>query len=465
MTLVEKKSRRAQFIAYALIGIMLASLGYGVGVWSAPVTSFGIDGSGNLAVNRINTNTVQLAGVDVTKTITEETASYVVWVDGATYYARNGHTGALHSDADAVHVIQTALNDASAGTNGVVFLKAGSYTLTSWLTVPSGCSLRGESATPWANYGTKLIGYDSTILILNTDASVSNLVLLNYVAATTNPSTVGKTINIIDASTGLIIDDVFVLGGEMGIYGRDLVNLDVERSTFSNQTYGIWIVPNGSTNNMITLNKLRVVYSTTMGIGLTSCRGATLTNSIIEGNLAQPLQISAGYDYDISGNWFEDNGHIDILVTGNAQNVVIKNNVMVSNNAGRVGSSEIKIDNADYVLVENNVDLLLPPVLSLEVVAGCTNVSSKQNQFMNGDYITENSGTATLLNGQNHVHVTHGLSVTPLAQNIHITFTEIPTNASTGWYIGGCSSTEFIFYENDPGASNLDFGWDYSKTP
>jgi hypothetical protein len=125
MTLVEKRSKRTQLVAYALIGIMLAAMGYGVGVWSAPVTSFGIDGSGNLGVNRINTNTVQLAGVDVTKAITEETASYVVWVDGATYYARNGHTGAVTSNANAGTVIQAGL---TAGHTNIL-LKDGVYYL------------------------------------------------------------------------------------------------------------------------------------------------------------------------------------------------------------------------------------------------------------------------------------------------------------------------------------------------
>lgn len=54
-----------------------------------------------------------------------ETASYVVWVDGTTYYAKNGRTGAIDfSGTDASTVIQAAID---AITSGLIFFKTGTY--------------------------------------------------------------------------------------------------------------------------------------------------------------------------------------------------------------------------------------------------------------------------------------------------------------------------------------------------
>jgi hypothetical protein len=137
MTLVEKKSRGAQFIAYALIGIMLAAMGYGVGVWSAPVTSFGIDGSGNLKVNSLDVNDYKYQGTSIETDALlypEETASYVVWVDGATYYAKNGHTGAVTSNADAYTLFQGIIT--AADDNGLnMVVKTGNYVFTTKLLI------------------------------------------------------------------------------------------------------------------------------------------------------------------------------------------------------------------------------------------------------------------------------------------------------------------------------------------
>ena len=105
----------------------------------------------------------------------------------------------------------------------------------------------------------------------------------------------------------------------------------------------------------------------------------------------------------------------------------------------------------------------------------CVAVGNKNGQIVllganniihyNTGYVAENSGTATLLNGQTTIAVTHGLSYTPTAKDITITFTELPTNPTTGWMIGTFTSTQFTFTANDPGASNLDFSWHAIRTP
>jgi hypothetical protein len=65
-----------------------------------------------------------------------ETASYVVFEDGSTYYAKNGTTGAIdYSGTNALTVAQNALNDMIYG--GTLFFKQGTYTFSSYLLIPA----------------------------------------------------------------------------------------------------------------------------------------------------------------------------------------------------------------------------------------------------------------------------------------------------------------------------------------
>ncbi len=75
----------------------------------------------------------------------------------------------------------------------------------------------------------------------------------------------------------------------------------------------------------------------------------------------------------------------------------------------------------------------------------------------NTGYITENSGTATLLNTTMSIAVNHGLSTTPT--NITITWLEDPTNAIGDWWVDTIGAAQFTLHGVDPGASNLDFRW------
>ena len=78
----------------------------------------------------------------------------------------------------------------------------------------------------------------------------------------------------------------------------------------------------------------------------------------------------------------------------------------------------------------------------------------------NADEVTENSGTGSIASGGTTDVITHGLSVTPTAADIHITLTENPTNTPGAIFVTTITSTQFtVNCENDPGASNLDFSW------
>jgi len=58
-----------------------------------------------------------------------ETASYIIFKDGSTYYAKNGTTGAIdYSGTNATYVIKSAIDSSS---KGLVFIMAGTYVIDS----------------------------------------------------------------------------------------------------------------------------------------------------------------------------------------------------------------------------------------------------------------------------------------------------------------------------------------------
>jgi len=77
-----------------------------------------------------------------------------------------------------------------------------------------------------------------------------------------------------------------------------------------------------------------------------------------------------------------------------------------------------------------------------------------------GNYVIKNSGSDTIANGTTSKVVAHGLSVTPSAEHFTIIGKENPTaDVGTIWVdtIGAANFT--VNVENDPGASDWDFGW------
>ena len=88
---------------------------------------------------------------------------------------------------------------------------------------------------------------------------------------------------------------------------------------------------------------------------------------------------------------------------------------------------------------------------------GATDGSNVRIQNNQG-YVTENWGTATLLNANTSITVAHGLSTTPTI--VLITFAENPTNVIGDWWVDTLGTTNFVFNGVDPGASNLDFYWE-----
>ena len=76
----------------------------------------------------------------------------------------------------------------------------------------------------------------------------------------------------------------------------------------------------------------------------------------------------------------------------------------------------------------------------------------------NDGFVTENSGTATLVNGQTSIAVTHGLAVTPAAGDIMVTPIEA-WGAAANFFIDTYTSTQFTIKVDADPTQDVDFAW------
>ena len=104
----------------------------------AKMAAAGALGSASLAVGASVMQVPRAFGVvgDV------EPAAYIVYIDSGTTYARNGTTGAVDYSGTAQSVLQNVLNALTNG--GSIFIRAGTYGISSTITIPSTYNLTVE---------------------------------------------------------------------------------------------------------------------------------------------------------------------------------------------------------------------------------------------------------------------------------------------------------------------------------
>jgi len=239
--------------------------------------------------------------------------------------------------------------------------------------------------------------------------------------------------------------------------------------------------------------------NTAHGFHLESCNKIALSNLIAYGNTLHGIYVSLGSSVAIENCVTHNNAHgillegcnyssiigctsfanasrgiYAYLVTDTYTNITINGNIVYNNAAEGIflrainyaqviGNQSfddqgiptqtygIRCWTVDYAVIENNITY--GNVTAQILPAGANSLTRS-----NIGYVTENSGTATLLNANTSIVVAHGLAATPT--RIQITPRENPTNAVTFWWVDTVGAMNFtINVDADPGASNLDFDW------
>lgn len=212
-------------------------------------------------------------------------------------------------------------------------------------------------------------------------------------------------------------------------------------------TYGIKVdAPLAGSDRIFVSNN--VVYENThTGIYLTNIINSVISNNQVYNNATQGMIMFTGCnDNEIANNHFKDNGLRAIRIAGGDNNSIHGN----------------KMSGATYGIV---IDAGADNNIHNNRIAGTAAVSPAiQNNggtkeiWNNIGFVTENTGTATLLSAQTAIAVTHGLDLTPAAGDITVTPAASLGSANSFW-IDTYTATQFTIHTNVAPGADVAFVW------
>lgn len=401
--------------------------------------------------------------------------------------------------------IQAAIN-ALPASGGCVQLTEGTFDITTSVDLVDDLTFKGMGASSIIDVsaaGIRIVldGIDSVkVSDLLIYGNVNTTTLLRIRGGCSNISVKNVTITggsgansvgiYVESSSNVVIDNYRYTTGSVNDAIRLVTATDVSitNSTFLAGFYGVRTVDNACDHITISNNSFVSAAGTYNPVAIyDDASHVTIHGNVFTGNgtAHSAIALSCGSYASVTGNIVTDyttateagieieykashgtaTAH-DISVVGNVvegctwgiltRNVdgggpEIPYNITIADNS--VEGCTIGIYTLDGNLINICGNNLRNNGTNLNTGAG-TNLMIRNNV----GYVTENSGTATLLNGNTSVVVAHGLSATPTV--ILITFAENPTNLIADWWVDTVGAANFTFNGVDPGASNLDFYWE-----
>jgi len=402
----------------------------------------------------------------------EEIATYIIFKDGNLIVAKNGKTGKRdYSGTDAASVIQSAVDH-----GGLIFIKEGHYLISSPISITKTTWIQG-AGMDWHT------GEKATVLEATADMTGENGVFefegedrvhFTGISDLTIYNPTGRAKNAIYAVN--ISDAVFRRlylnqGTECGIYilgtSMDMWNIWIEDCLIENMTLtGIRIDP--AANDITKVHILNnYIYSCDLGINLQEfeATGGTITWVNIKGNHV--------FNIDKVGIMlWKDAAHVDI-----SHNLLYDCGSEAANtfNAIRVGDGNVSGDRCQYVNIHDNIvhgNSVSKYGISLEdysdnihvvnnIVHDCAtagiNAEATVTNYVireNLGHQTENSGTATIPNGNTSVVVNHGLVAAPSVVLVTGTHSEV----ASPW-ITNITATQFTINVSGAVTADRDLYW------
>jgi len=193
--------------------------------------------------------------------------------------------------------------------------------------------------------------------------------------------------------------------------------------------------------------------------GLKNC---SLTSPKLQSNYNSGIWINSGSNIQIIGGTINDNNQEDSGTLGEKHGIYMYAGTDVSIIGTRIGNVA-GTGNQDYgIYLETGVTRAMVQSCNLldNDTAGMYAADWTDSMARNNyGTVTENSGTSAIASGQTTKVVAHGLATTPTA--VSIDFREQGTSDYGRWWVSALGSTGFTLNVSaDPGASNLDFGWE-----
>jgi hypothetical protein len=411
-------------------------------------------------------NDVYLQGTNRTDVLAypEQTASYIIWVDGGIYYAKNGHTGAVTSNTDAAMLINTCIN-ALPARGGEIILSPQEFSVTSIILIDTkyGITIKGSGNGPQ--------GGDPPTNLKNTGGQTS--VIKIHDSQYCKIKDLGITGDYTPNHYGLLID-----GSIHGTYENllikrndrniDLIGIGGDQS-FKNVhaggtnyflTYGIHI--DGTGLYMLQLDHCilgRSYFKSSPSLEIRNCvfesysqvgttllyiygSGGTIQDCQIElytnaNAVERGLEMVACTNLNVIGNSF----YVDAAYTGGDLSMALFDtctggsfigNKLIGNN--QVGVIGLHLAASPTITWSSNNNLS----------GSLGNVFTTCPTSVLGNYVTENGSTFSIALHATTATITHGLSYTPAATDITITWTTVGGLLNcTSWSVTGIGAATF----------------------
>jgi hypothetical protein len=306
------------------------------------------------------------------------------------------------------------------------------------------------NATPtWLTLGTisnvQLVDCVQTAIALGSAGPPNHVELSNIYIDTTGATYHGIQIVGKDASTlgefELSNINIKNVGGS-GIYASDGGNITLNGGHISKcGVHGIYLVDvYGSVSGAHVFNNSQAASGTNFGIYI-SQTGADKSQVVLTGNQA--------YDDQVAPT------QLDGIRLDAVTDTVVSGNRCWGNT---VGIREISTSNYN-IIMGNNVLTNTEASVDLAYVGANSKVLYNLGRYT-PQGSADGSGTGSILNTATSAIIAHGCSFTPAVKDITVTLAEDPSNSPGAIWVDTIGAANFTVHcENDPGASNLDFGW------
>jgi len=264
------------------------------------------------------------------------------------------------------------------------------------------------------------------------------------------------------------------VGGIYMVYGNTKYTTVTGNTCNANTGNGIQTYESGY--NTITGNTC-IGNTTYYGVYIQKdCPHNIVSNNILHGNFYGIGLHESKYNL-INDNQVVENSYDGVRVLSNSDYNKIADNFLYGNSVLHADYNGISLQSDHCILHHNTYIANTDQKYGLHITAtGDNNIISDEIFQVGGvtanlldegsgnsikgcfGYSTENSGTATLVNGTTSIAVNHGLAVIPAAGDIVVTPIEAWGNM-TQFYIDTYTSTQFTIHANiDPG-QDADFAW------
>lgn len=237
-------------------------------------------------------------------------------------------------------------------------------------------------------------------------------------------------------------------------------------TSYNNSQYAFGIVTASTSHQVskdISIIGCRGYANSTYGISIKGLDGGIVANNVIDDNDLEGIMLG-----DVTDAAYRAD---EVVVTGN----VVKNNGTESSNRNGIRlqytQDTLVVGNRcfddqatftqDYGIYLNNTTR--PVVIGNEVNGnGIANMGGQTSPYIryNNGWTTENNNWGVIVSGATSTTISHGLSVTPAAEDIAVVGANNPTNDPGHVWVDTITSTQFnVNCKSDPGASGFAFGW------